>query len=150
MKNQAQEKLQYKFETQLDRLEDKLNRLEMKLQKEEEDVSSKTTDTILDIGLAVIGAFFGRKALSATNMRHGASAFKKAKGVLKEKNDVQNVEELIADVDIDIEELKLELQDEIQKIEDSLNIQNYEIKSLFIKPRRSDITIKDIALLWQR
>ena len=150
LKNQAQEKLQYKFETQLDRLEDKLNRLEMKLQKEEEDVSSKTTDTILDIGLAVIGAFFGRKALSATNMRHGASAFKKAKGVLKEKNDVQNVEELIADVDIDIEELKLELQDEIQKIEDSLNIQNYEIKSLFIKPRRSDITIKDIALLWQR
>ena len=150
LKDQAQEELEDKFKVQLGRLEDKLTRLEMKLQKEEHDVSSKTTDTILDIGLAVIGAFFGRKAFSATNMRHGASAFKKAKGVLKEKNDVQNVEDLIADVNSDIEELHTDLQEEIQKIEDTLSIENYEITSLFIKPRRSDIVIKDIALLWQR
>ena len=150
LKDEAQEKLEDKFEAQLDRLEDKLTRLEMKLQKEEDDVSSKTTDTILDIGLAVISAFFGRKTLSATNIRRGASAFKKGKGVLKEKNDVKNVEDLIKDVEIDIEELSVELQNEIVKIEDSLNIQNYEITSLFIKPRRSDIAIRDIALLWQR
>lgn len=150
LKDQAQEELEDKFKVQLGRLEDKLTRLEMKLQKEEHDVSSKTTDTILDIGLAVIGAFFGRKALSATTIRNGASAFKKGKGVLKEKNDVQNVEDLIADVNSDIEELHTDLQEEIQKIEDTLSIENYEITSLFIKPRRSDIVIKDIALLWQR
>ena len=150
LKDESQKKLEDKFELKLDRLEDKLNRLEMKLQKEQSDVSSKTTDTILDIGLAVIGAFFGRKTLSSTNIRRGASAFKKGKGVLKEKDDVENVENLIENVESDIEELNIELQNEIVKIEDSLDIQNYEITSLFIKPRRSDIAIKDIALLWQR
>jgi len=134
----------------LNRLEDKLKRLEIKLEKEENDVSSKTTDTILDIGLAVIGAFFGRKTLSSTNIRRGASAFKKGKGVLKEKNDVKNVESLIEDLENDIEELQLNLEDEIMKIEDSLDIKNYEISPLYIKPRRSDIVLKDIALLWQR
>ena len=150
LREEKQEKLEDRFEVKLNRLEDKLKRLEIKLQKEEHDVSSKTTDTIMDIGLAVIGAFFGRKAISATNMRRGASAFKKGKGVLKERDDVKNVESLIEDVQNDMQELNLELQDEIIKIEDSLNIDNYEIEPLYIKPRRSDITVKDIALLWEK
>ena len=150
LREEKQEKLEDRFEVKLNRLEDKLKRLEIKLQKEEHDVSSKTTDTIMDIGLAVIGAFFGRKTMSATNIRRGASAIKKGKGVLKERDDVKNVESLIEDVQNDIEELNLELQDEIIKIEDSLKIQNYEILPLYIKPRRSDITVKDIALLWER
>ena len=104
----------------------------------------------MDIGLAVIGAFFGRKTMSTTTVRRGASAFKKGKGVLKERDDVKNVESPIEDVQNDIEELNIELQDEIEKIEDKLNIENYEVKPLYIKPRRSDIVIKDIALLWQR
>ncbi|MDB2562622.1 hypothetical protein N9X61_03345 [Sulfurimonas sp.] len=150
LKAEKQDKLEEKFKVRIDRLENKLQRLEIKLQKEESDVSSKTTDTILDIGLAVIGAFFGRKALSTTNIRRGASAFKKGKSVLKEKADVQNVESLIKDVEIDIEELNRELQNEILQIEDSLQIENYEITSFFIKPRRSDVIIKDLALLWER
>ncbi|NPA59042.1 MAG: DUF87 domain-containing protein [Epsilonproteobacteria bacterium] len=149
LKDEKLQKLQDKFEVKYNRLEDKLKRLEIKLQKEQNDVSSKTSDTIVDVGLALFGAFFGRKT-SASTLRRGASAFKKSKGVLKEKDDVKNVESLIEDVQNDIEELKTKLEDEIQKIEDTLNVQNYEIKSIFIKPRRSDIIINDIALLWQK
>ena len=54
------------------------------------------------------------------------------------------------DVKNDIEELNKKLEIEMQKIEDKLDIQNYEIKSIFIKPRRSNILINDIALLWQK
>lgn len=150
LRDEKTEALKEKFQLKFNRLEDKLKQLEFKLQKEENDVSSKTTDTIIDIGLAVIGAFFGNKTISAGTMRSGASAFKKGKGVFKERDDVQNVESLLQDTQDDMQELHVELKEEIERIENELNIKNYEILPVFITPRRSDIIIKDIALLWER
>jgi hypothetical protein len=144
------QKLEDSFETKFSRLENKLKRLEIKLQKEENDVSSKTSDTIIDVGLAIFGAFFGKKTISSRTISKGVSAFKKGKGVLKERTDVKNIESLIDDVENDIQELHEKLEFEIQKIENSINIENYEISSTFIKPRRSDIVIEDIAILWER
>ena len=144
------EKLEDKFEVKFDRLEDKLTRLEMRLEKEKSDVSSKTSDTLIDVGLAIFGAFFSKRSSSASSMRKGASAFKKGRGVMKERNDVKNIETLMQDIDDDMQELQKNFEEEVQKIEDKLDIQNYEITSTFIKPRRSDIVIKDIALLWER
>jgi len=150
LRDERLEKLEDKFDVKLNRLEDKLKRLEVKLQKEQSDVDKKTSDTIVDVGLAIFGAFFGRKTLSSTTMRRGASAFKKGRGILKERDDVKNLESLIEDVENDIQELNSKLQDEIEKMEDEVDIRNYEINSIFIKPRRSDVVVKDIALLWKR
>lgn len=143
------EKLEDKFEVKYERLEDKLTRLEMRLEKEKSDVSSKTSDTLIDVGLALFSAFFSKSSRS-TSMRKGASAFKKGRGVIKERNDVKNIESLMQDLEDDMQELHQKFEEEVQKIEDKLDIQNYEITSTFIKPRRSDILIKDIALLWER
>ena len=150
LRDEKTQKLEEKFEVKYRQLEDKQKRLEIKLQKEENDVSSKTTDTIVDVGLAIFGAFFGRKTLSTSTMRKTASAFKKGKGVLKERDDVKNILEQIEELEESISELNATLENEIQNIEDKLDIQNYEISSVFIKPRRTDITIQDIALLWQK
>lgn len=144
------EKLENKFQIKYDRLEAKLLKLEVKLQKEENDVSSQTSDTLINIGLALFGAFFGKRTTSATTIRRGASAFKKGKGILKERNDVKNINSLMQNIENDMQELDSEFKEEIQKIEDTLDVQNYEITPIFIKPRRSDINIKDIALLWER
>ena len=144
------QKLQKRFETKFTRLNDKLKKLEIRLQKEENDVSSKTSDTIIDVGLAIFGAFFGSKTSSRTTMRRGASAFKKGKSVLKEKADVANIESLIEDTEIKLQELQNDFEIEVQRVEDLLEIENYEVNSFYIKPRRSDVRIKDIALLWER
>lgn len=150
LRDEKAEALKDKFQLKFNSLQDKLKQLEFKLQKEESDVSSKTTDTIIDIGLAVIGAFFGSKKISATTMRSGASAFKKGRGVFKERDDVQNIESLLQDTQDGMQELQVQLKEEIERIENELDIKNYEVLSYFITPRRSDIVIKDIALLWER
>ena len=144
------EKLQKRFKTKYERFENKFDRLQMKLEKEEADVSSKVTDTLLSVGTAIFGAFFSRKKLSTTNLNRASSSLKKGKGVLKERNDVKNTQALIDSLQIDIEELEETLALDTQKIQDEINIENYEITSLSIKPRRSDITIEDFALLWER
>ena len=146
----AIEKLQDKYEIKYDRLEDKLRKLDIKLQKEQSDVSAKTTDTIIGIGTTILGALFGKKLFSSSTISKGASTLRKGKRVLKEKNDVKNTEILIQDVQEDIEQLEIDLNEKIQEIQDDLQSENYEIKTIQIKPRRSDISVDDIALLWER
>ncbi|MEA1914256.1 MAG: DUF87 domain-containing protein [Campylobacterota bacterium] len=146
----AIEKLEKKYQTKYERFENKAKRLEIKLQKEKTDVSSKTTDTVIGIGMTVLGALFGRKAFSSSTISKGASALKKGKSVLKERNDVKNTESLIADLQEDVEQLGLDLEEQIEKVEQNFQIDNFKIESVMIKPRRSDISIHDSALLWER
>ena len=79
-----------------------------------------------------------------------SSAIRKGKGILKEKNDVKNIQLLIDNMNEDMKQLEYDLNDEIKKIEETFNISNYEIGYLAIKPRRSDVSVKDIAILWER
>ena len=144
------EKLQKRFKTKYSRLEDKFEKLQIKLQKEEADVSSKVTDTLISVGAALFGAFFSKKKLSVTNINRASSSFKKGKGVLKERNDVKNTQGMIDSLELDIEKLQEVLLLDIEKIQEKINIENYEIGSFSIKPRRTDISIEDFALLWER
>ena len=149
-KEEKVEKLTERFKKRFTRLEDRQERLHAKLQKEENDVSSKTTDTFVEIGLTLLGAFFGRKKLSTSTIRKGSSAFKKGRGVYKEKDDVKRVESQISKLQEDIEELNLEFEEKVYELDEEFSIKNYEIKNFFITPRRSDIEILDMAILWQR
>ena len=143
-------KLQKRFKTKYNRFEDKFERLYQKLEKEEADVSSKVTDTLLSIGATLFGAFFSQKKLSVTNINRASSSFKKGKRIFKERDDVKNTQALIDALHVDANELEEELEIDIQKIQNDINIENYDIETISIKPRRSDISIEDFALLWER
>jgi len=144
------EKIKSRFQTKYGRLEDKLQKLEFKLEKEKSDVTTKTTDTVIGIGMTVLGAIFGRKAMSTSTISRGASAIKKAKSVYGERNDVKNTMLLMDNVKGDMAKLQNDMQDEIDKTNDLFSIDNYEISDIAIKPRRSDVSIEDIAILWER
>lgn len=129
LKEQKIEKLKNTHTKELDRLESKLSALEIKLEKERSDVSSKTTQTLIDVGLSVLSVFFGRKTLSVTNLRRGASVVKKGQGIIKERSDVESVEAMMQDVSNSINAIQEELLLEIEKLEEEFDIKHYEIKS---------------------
>ena len=143
------EKLQKRYEKQEKRLEDKLERLYIKLEKEKDQASAKTTDALISIGSSILGAFFGKSVISKTNMGKAASGVKNASRALKERKDIQYVEEEIEEISTDISSLKDELELEIEKINEEYHISNYEIEDIFIKPRRKDIYNVKLSLLWE-
>ncbi|MBU1217739.1 DUF87 domain-containing protein [bacterium] len=150
LREEKVKKLQEKFQSDYNKLEDKLQKLDMKLKKEQADVTSKMTDTIISVGMTLVSAFFGKKALSASTISKGASTLSKGKGVLKERADVANAEFFIDDVQDEMQTLESNLKDEIKEISEELDMKNYPLESVIIKPRRSDISITDFALLWER
>lgn len=143
------EKLKVKFVKENDSIETKLSKLYEKLQKEEIQATSTTTDTIISIGTSLLGAFFGNSVINKTNIGKVATSAKGASKILKERNDVKQVENEILELQQQKEALKTLLENEIKKINLANQSSNFPIEEIFIKPKRSDIYNTKLALLWQ-
>jgi len=143
------EKLQEKYKVKQDRLENMLESALAKVDKEELDVKAKKTDTLLSFGAAVVGAFFGRKALSATTVTRAATGIRKMGRISKEKQDVERAREIVASLQEDIENLAVEIEEKVNTITEKFEIDSYEIEEFSIKPRRSDVFNIRLVLLWE-
>lgn len=142
--------LQKRYEKKIATLQKRLDRAVAKLEKEESDVSAKTTDTILAVGLGIFGALFGRKTLSSTTLRKGASAIKSGGRILKERADVKAAVKTVESIEDDISRMQEELEQKVDQLEATFLLQNYPIEPRIITPRKMDVLVNKVALLWER
>lgn len=49
----------------------------------------------------------------------------------------------------DIEALEHKLEEKIDEINERYNVDNYEIESYIMKPRKTDINVEECALAWR-
>jgi len=148
-KDEAEEKLRAKYEKKQAVLERRLERALAKLAKEEEDVKEKTTSTLLSFGMTILDAFIGTKRTKRSTISKAGATLRGAGAIYGEKGDVERAKEAVQKVQEDIEELQNALEDDILELEEKYDIENYEIEEFFIKPRKSDITDVEMALLWE-
>ena len=144
------QKLETRYKKRLSTLENRLERAMTKLEKEEADVSSKTTDTLLAVGMGIFGALFGKKTFSASTISKGARAIKSGGRVLKERADVKTANKAIMKVEENIVLMQEELEGKLDALEEKFLLENYEIAPLQVKPRKMDIHVKSVVLLWER
>jgi hypothetical protein len=134
------EKLKTRYASKEKVLTDRLLRAKERLEKE----STDSTGSMIDAGIAVIGALFGR-----TTPTKIGRAFRKGSDILKERGDMSRAEERVAKVNEDIEILQEELEDKIDRFEDKYNVDNCELETFKVKPRKTDIDVENCAVVWR-
>lgn len=138
------EKIKERYGRKEQTLQDRLNRALERVDKEESDVSSKTTDTMISAGMAVIGALFGSKSTSKIG-----TTLSKGSRILKEKGDVDRAKQRVQEAQSKLDDLMDELDDKVDELEDKCSIDSCSIDDFAIKPRRSDIVVNEVALVWR-
>lgn len=133
------EKLQLRYKKKEETLLNRLARAKERVEKE----SSDSTSSMIEAGIAVLGALFGR----STPTKIGR-AMSKGNKILKERQDLSLAEERVVKVEDDIEKLSYELEDKIDQLAEKYSSENYEVESYKIKPRKTDIHIKSCAVVW--
>lgn len=121
--------------------------LQSKLQKAKEQVEKEAADstgTMIQTGIAILGALFGKPTPSKIG-----TAISKGSRALKERGDVSRAEEKVVQVQEEIEALSLEVEEKVNAIADKYNVDNCIIESFSIKPKKTDITIEVVALVWK-
>ena len=134
------EKLKTRYAAKEKVLTDRLIRAKERVDKE----STDSTDSMIDAGIAVIGALFGRK----TPTKIGR-AFRKSSDILKERGDISRAEDRVVKIQDDMEALEYELEDKIDAIHEKYNSDHCEIEMFKIKPRKTDIDVENCALVWR-
>jgi len=134
------EKLQVRFSKKEKTLLDRLSRAKERVEKEAAD----STSSMIETGIAVLGALFGK-----TSPTKIGRAFKKGSSILKERGDMSRAEERMAVIQEDIEALEYELEDNIDALNEKYNVDNCEIETFKVKPRKTDIDIELCAVVWR-
>jgi hypothetical protein len=133
------DKLQERYEKKEKTLMKRLQRAQDKVEKEEADASKSMIDT----GIAVLGALFGRRSSAKLGR-----AFSRGSRALKERGDIGRAEELLSEVHEDIELLAEELEEKIDELAEKYDVDNIEIQDASMKPKKSDIDVEELSLVW--
>jgi multidrug resistance efflux pump len=142
------EKLRRKYSSKFTTLNDRLRRAEQAIVREEEQVTSKTVSTVISFGTAILGAFLGRKTVSATSASRMGTAMKSAGRMRKEKMDVARARETAEAIREQLNQLELQLQEDIQKLEDAYDPASEELKEIKVKPKSTDMSLRLFGLAW--
>jgi hypothetical protein len=134
------EKLQVRYEKKVKTLLERLSRAKERVEKE----ASDSTSSIIETGIAVLGALFGRR--SSTSI---GRAIKKGSNILKERGDMSRAEERMSTIQADIEALGYEFEDTIDSLNEKYNVDNCEVESFVIKPRKTDVDVELCAVVWR-
>ncbi len=134
------EKLKTRYASKEKVLQDRLLRAQERVAKE----SSDSTSSMIEMGISVLGALFGK--VSPTKIGRTIS---KGGRILKERGEMSRAEERVAKVQEDIDALNDELEEKIDRLSEKYDIENCDVESFKIKPKRTDIDVKSCAIVWR-
>ncbi|HLP17518.1 MAG TPA: hypothetical protein VK470_14740, partial [Bacteroidota bacterium] len=142
------EKLRAKYAPKIQMLQDRLQRAEEKVQREKAEYGQSQLSTALSVGATLLGAFMGRKAVSVGTITRATTAMRSAGRIGKEKGDVDRAGEGVESLRERMQEIDAQLEQDIAEITAKLDATSIALASTQIRPRKSDITIDAIALVW--
>ncbi len=148
-KEEETEKLRAKFAKKEAVLQRRLQRALSKLEKEQEELKEQTTSTLFNFGMTILDAFLGTKRTKRSTITKAGTTLKKAGKIYGEKNDVERAQKALEAVQEEIEALQESLEEAVLALDEQFDIDTVEIKEFFIKPKKSNITDVQLALLWE-
>ncbi|MCK6546426.1 DUF87 domain-containing protein [Myxococcota bacterium] len=140
--------LRKKYAPKLAALEQKVRKAEDAIAKEQSQVQAQHVDTALSIGQSLIGAMFGRKTLSSANLGRASSAARSVGRAMKERGDVERAIENRDALATQLASLEAELQAEVAAIEAAIDPRTEALERLALKPTKSRIEVRLVALVW--
>ncbi|NPA50404.1 MAG: ATP-binding protein [Epsilonproteobacteria bacterium] len=141
LKEEELEEIKTRYEKKEERILNSIQKVKDEIQKEKMD----QTTSLISAGLSLIGALFGRKSISKI-----ATAASKGARVLKENSDLNRAQAKLEELEAKLKELEEELEEKIIDLDEKYSIKNYKIEEFFIKPKKSNIEIKDLSIFWRQ
>ena len=148
-KDAAMEEIKQKYASRQEELERKLLAAQEKVAQERSDVTARAADTVISLGVAVVGAFLGRKALSVSNVSRAATGFKSAGRLMKERGEVQVATESLGQIQQELAGLAAAVENEARALAINYSASAFPVESFTLTPKRSDILDVHLALLWE-
>ena len=147
-RDKAAEALRQKYAPKIAALQERVRRAEQQKEKQEAESKASQVQAAISVGASILGAFLGRKAISAANIGRATTAIRGAGRVLKESQDVGRAEDNVAAVERQLAELEALFQTESEALAAAIDPLSERLETMTIRPTKTNIAVKLVALAW--
>ncbi len=147
-RDKGAETLRQKYASKIATLQDRIRRAELAKEKQQAESRSSQVQAAISVGASILGAFLGRKTISASNIGRATTAVRSAGRVMKESKDVGAAEENVAALQQQLADLEAQFKSERDSLAASTDPLNEKLETISIKPTKANIAVKLVALAW--
>jgi gas vesicle protein len=142
------EAIRRKYAPKMTALEEKIRRAQQSMQREQEQASSQKVQAALSVGGAILGAFFGRKTLSRTNITAATSAARTMGRTYKESQDVGRAGETIESLQQQYTALQDQLRQDTEALQAKSDPATETLEKVTVRPKKTNIVLRLFTLAW--
>jgi hypothetical protein len=140
--------LRERWGKRLDSVREQVRRGEQAVDRERQQAADQKRRVLVDAGSTLLGALFGRKALSATNIRRAGSVVGGFSRSGKEAADIERAEATAAQRRGELADLEAKAEQEAHELAERYDPTRLELETIALKPRKSDVTVRRVVLAW--
>ncbi|NGZ94902.1 MAG: ATP-binding protein [Nitrospira sp. WS110] len=147
-RDKAVEALRQKYASKIAALQERIRRAELAKEKQQTESRASQVQAAISVGASILGAFMGRKTISASNIGRATTAIRSAGRVMKESKDVGVAEENVAALQQQLADLEAQFKSESDALAAATDPLNEKLDTISIKPTKANIAVKLVALAW--
>jgi len=147
-RDKAVEALRQKYASKIAALQERIRRAELAKEKQQTESRASQMQAAISVGASILGAFMGRKTISASNIGRATTAIRSAGRVLKESKDVGVAEENVAALQQQLADLESQFKSESEVLASATDPLNEKLETIAIKPTKANIAVKLVTLAW--
>jgi hypothetical protein len=140
--------LRQKYASKIATLQERIRRAELAKEKQRAESRSSQVQAAISVGASILGAFLGRKTISASNIGRATTAIRSAGRVMKESKDVGAAEENVTALQQQLADLEAQFKSESDALAAATDPLNEKLEAISIKPTKANIAVKLVTLAW--
>jgi hypothetical protein len=142
-RDRAVEKLRARWAPKLAALDERIRKAEQASEREADLQRAAQLDTALDVGSSLLGALLGGRS-----SRSIASGVRRAGRAVQKGRDVTRARETVAALEEQRHKLQEQLDADVAELAASRDPQTELLERVEVRPRKADVQVRHVALLW--
>lgn len=147
-KDREKERVRTKYAPKRAALEERLRKAQQAVAREAEQARDSKVGAAISFGSAILGAFLGKKAVSATNVSRAATGARGVGKAMRDAGDVGRAEETVVAIGADIQELDARIEAELASMESRFDPETTLLEDIVLKPKKTNVTVRFLGLVW--
>jgi len=147
-RDKQSDSLRQKYAPKIAALQDRIRRAGQMVERQQAESRSSQMQAAISVGASILGAFLGRKTVSAANIGRATTAIRGAGRAIKESKDVGQAEENVSALQQQLADLEAQFKTETDLLAAATDPLNEKLETISLKPTKANIAVKLVALAW--
>ncbi len=147
-RDMALEKLRQKYAPRINTLQERLRRAQQAVEKQKAQATSQKTQTAISFGATLLTALTGRKLVSGSTLGRATTAARGVTRAAQEQQDVAQAQQTVDAIQEQLAQLEEEFKAQTAQLQARLDPLNEPLETVEIRPKRTDITVQLVSLVW--